>query len=248
MRYLLLIILFIACLVLGFQAGQEFTKTWSGSSDSPPEYSIAPTMAPLLTDQTNYLVIGVDRIGSLNAQLLSIWLVIEVPSENRYMFLPVFPLDERLKPGTNQEIPDAFSITKNGEISVSFWEILQNRELWWHHYFIVDEIAMMQLVDFIAGKTSGSILISGVDVIGKMPPWREYPMDTSNYQAQLVQMLCGTSSELSPDTSLMSMLELIPDHAYTDLVTHELLTLWERILASSDSITCEFPVHPALNR
>ncbi|RPI35044.1 MAG: hypothetical protein EHM70_00880 [Chloroflexota bacterium] len=114
-------------------------------------------MPTLANGQRSVLIVVTDRVNTPNPRLLSAWLIVYVPTEPRLTYLPIYPAEAE----TDWQLSKSFHLNKQrgpgGEISIhkSFLDVLQERDLWWSGYLVLDRDTIAEIGEyFLASEPS----------------------------------------------------------------------------------------------
>ncbi len=236
--------IFLACLVLGLAAGFYFKD--SGEIPPTPTHiltptptSIAPTF-PLSSNQLNVLVIGVDRINA-QARLISVWMVILLHDDSEITFMPFYPTPAEHTSIDNARLLEAFQLDPTGKPDSEFLNLFGASYLM-RGYIVLDEIAMIEMVDFLGGLEPGVSQQIGAVTIGDMPlPWVD-PFAAYEAQNELLSALCEKAIQLSTTTEVGDLLSLIPKHVYSDLPVLEIVEELRGYANRQQPLRCNFPM------
>lgn len=144
--FLLVIVIFIISAVLGFQAAARLSS--GQSSQSQQNYGL-----PVLSTQTNYLLIHVNDLSADNPHLISVWgLFVFYSNSPQVMLIPLYPTYDEAR---STALGSAFKIGKDGQISSRFIdEIQQSYEITTVGYVTVDNIGLSYFNKWITGNES----------------------------------------------------------------------------------------------
>ncbi len=205
----------------------------------------APDRSLIATRQRNLLVIGVNELGSSNPGLESIWLVIYMPGQPRFMLLPVYP-SQSTSPSSpdnsSQLLAQVFQLDDTKTPGSDFLNALEEKGLWWTGYIILDKVALLDVVEFLGGAGEYSSL-DGASTIASLPNAMADPQQALASQAKLFQELCSNVSRMSVDDHwrLPHLFSLIPDHAISSLDLVQVSAEWQDLLNHFSEVACEFP-------
>lgn len=241
-RLLIIIFFTLICLVAGIQIGIFFNHNIA--SVSPQKSTATVTTAPLEapeTNQNNYLLIFVDRIEAPRSRLKGVWMVISVPNEHRYTFLPIFPSGNTQ---FNQGIASQFSLDTDSNMDVRFLNELREYNFFWNNFLLVDDIGVITIYDWIAENSNQVIEAAGSKILSEMAPWEKDPQNSAHQQYILISDLCNGVSHIESQADILQILELSPDHLYTDIGDQLLIYNWDQIKEDPSHFSCQFPTFP----
>lgn len=193
--------------------------------------------------QTNLLVIGVDRLESRQPRLESIWLLGYFPDNPRVTLIPVFPASPGTHPAYLRSLQESFRISEHGRPSPEMLKTLQKDHIWWNGYVIVDDIAMIEIIDFLGGIEVNDRRVKGALAISSFPLPQEDPSASLDGQTRLLDRICQQANLLLPSADLRKILNLIPDHIQTDADIFQAIRDWRALTNGKGNLVCEFPLH-----
>lgn len=239
-RILIFTVLFSCGLAVGIWLGHSF-----GTSLRPPgsiQSAALPSTPP--HNQRRLLVIGVDRAGSTKARLQAVWHITYLPQKALASFISLYPLDpDQRRPDSRLE--ETFRLRSNGEPDPAFLDTL--REVYnleqWHGLVLVDDIAMMQVVDFLGGVQEGTKTHSGLEVVGAIPPAWVDRRGAQAGQQELIRKLCNQISFEKSSRNYNELLNLMPAHldAY-GIEPTKAIQDWLDMISTEGPLKCEFPM------
>lgn len=239
----LIIILFftLICLVIGIQIGVVFNRNFTENAPSvTPTYTAAPVIQPE-TNQNNFLIVYVDRIQANRPELKGVWLVVGIPGEFRYTFLPIFPSTGSEASEINQGISGLFSIEEDGSLSTQFLNELRKYNYFWNHFHLIDDIGIITIYDQLASSSNRDMSTTGSQILAEMQNWRNSPENTITQQHQLFAEICDGVSQVRPEANIIQILELNPEHLSTDIGDEKIIFDWSQIKMDPSRFQCEFP-------
>jgi hypothetical protein len=219
---------------LGFRIGEI--------GETPSATPISPFPEVTRPDQRSLLILGVDRVDSTEARLQGAWYVVYRQNHPRITLIPLYPAPPGSDSSRQAVLEEKFRLHSDGAVDPAFFRATQDRfEMSWDGYILLDDIAMIEIVDFFGGVTVNGELISGPRAVGSIPrPWDNSP-DAVLQQAFLVETICeNITLETTPKT-YDKILSLIPEHLQTELTTDEAFSDWLGLLSSGDPLICDFP-------
>lgn len=224
-----------------------------------PQSQLTDAMATELKEvlpartQRNILVIGVNHLGSPSPELEGVWLVLYLPDMPRITLMPIFPSVVRGQNGG--QITADFALTQKfllGPKSIpdpAFFEALNKLDIHWDNYLLLDEIALIDLIDFMGGleKSPGmngaqSEKTTGVQTLAQLQPTIKNPEYALLSQMQIAQRLCRATLSLNtPPERIPELFDTLGKHLVTDLQPSQVIADLKSMLPAGGSITCEFP-------
>lgn len=205
---------------------------------SPFPIAGAPSLG---NGQRSILLVGADRLGDPRSNLESVWLALYVPSNALITLIPVYPSqkDERLS--ETDPLPLAFKFDEEKRLDPVFLESLENRNLWWSGYIILDDYALEKFINFLKKAGDRDDPKFSTAFLTDLPSVKEDEQTALRSQTTALQELCRASSRLDASTDIASLLSLIPEHILTDLNEGEILAEANLLFSNGRSLTCEFP-------
>jgi hypothetical protein len=227
---ILSIIAFVACLLIGMQAGAISRQT------SDPTHSSAFTPIPP-THQRTFLIIFVDDIQSSPARLAGLWTVFYRPDTPRLVVIPLYPVD------ASDDLAKEFSLTSDRLPNPAFLKAVQNYHFQWDGYIIADTITLPALVDEFQG-----ISIQGKSMDGKAAadtlkmPWVEREEALSS-EKSLGLALCDRIAGQTPEFDVKKFVASLPaQHIQIEFNLDQLSQDWHELASKQSHIQCEFPI------
>jgi hypothetical protein len=214
-------------------------------SAAPASAGVAPLVRPA-NGQSNLLVVLVDRLDSRQPRLLSVWLLGRLPALPQVAFMPIFPARPQASPAqptgeatatTAANLPAVFTPNAAGGLPEDFVAALRQRGLWWDNYIILDQPALVRLVDLLGGVELDGRWLDGRQV-GALDPEAVDPQTAWSFNMQLMQQVCVQASRLSRKSAAEATTE------FAGLVQSDLPT--ERLQATlrglqAGGTVCNFP-------
>jgi len=208
----------------------------------------------LATGQRNILIIGIDRLEAAEPRLESIWLALYVPTSPKITLMPIYPSLTQNQTGyqANQDatLAKGFALDDKYQPDLSFLKSLQNRGLWWNNFIVLDELAMVQIIDLTdpvgeKGETDQeqAYQLNGIRTLADLPlPW-ENPLAAVLSQAKLLADLCHEAPDVQSgkqvETSIFS--DQLSHHLVTDINPEQIRKDWSNMMGIGTGISCEFP-------
>ena len=160
------------------------------------------------------------------------------------MLLPIYPTTGTQPDGTSsiEPLDRKFKLTPQRSMDSIFIQELKEREIWWTGHIIVDQYALADVVDFVAGA-NGDARLDGVNAITSIPSAWGDPHDSLFGQADLIKELCQNTTGLPsvPRWQYLHLFAMTQDHFSTDYKAEEALDEWLYLLSLGGGISCEFP-------
>ena len=203
--------------------------------------------------QRNILIIGVDHLDNTSPELESVWLLLYLPDLPHVTLMPIYPEVVRNIDGAqiqaDRSLEQAFRLGSDSLLSPAFEDVLKGKGLWWHNYIILDQVAIVDLIDAIGGlKTinarnqQGGENISGVRAFAHMATVKENPRAALQSQAQLAQYMCRTLPNVGLNLSRVdTLLSVLTSHLETNLEPEQVIDDFNSMLSNGGGLVCEFP-------
>jgi len=236
---------------VAMQAGDEDTQPHT-PQPLPPMEGEAPVAAPTQPDPTpapvvpegqmNLLIIGVNHLQSEKPRLDAVWMAMTLPGSPRLTLMPIYPVAGEAADSPAPSIHRLFALDENGHPSPTFLSALKTNGLWWSGYLVVDQIALIELVEFVNDlDVEAEAPINGVLAVTGLPESDEDAPRALAGQTELAAELCRRTLRLSPAVDLKPLFQLFPDHARTDLDARDLASAWVKLREMNHAFSCEFP-------
>jgi len=197
---------------------------------------------PNIYGQQNILLVLVDRLdgGSQPPNLKGVWLVAYLPSSPFVTLMPLYP--EALQGGAAEDanLENLFNFSPDGGPESQFLEALRAKDIRWDNYIVVDEFALLDMVDFMGGIELEQGYITDSSVVA----WLTLSSKQPYGQAALAGALCHKTAELLRTSQPDEVLERLSGHFYSDFGVSYIFSKWEEMSKFSISFTCEFPTLP----
>jgi hypothetical protein len=228
-RWFLYITLFVLGIYLGWKLGTLIQR--------PIEID------PPLGSQRNLLVIGVDRNGTTKARLQGIWYVAYRLDKPLVTLMPLYPGAPVSNSERDQQLEQIFRINQRGVPDKEFIATIKSfHEINWDAQIVIDDIAIMEIVNFLGGLERDGKIQSGPLVVGEIPPAWENRSGALDGQTQLLDLLCQKAAARTELNNLQYIIDLIPHHIATELEVSEALEDWSRLITSDSDLKCDFPL------
>ena len=204
-----------------------------------------PTPAPVVLEgQMNLLIIGVNHLQAPQPRLEAVWIAMTLPGSPRLTLMPVYPSGSAAGAESNpdQSLTRLFELDENGRPSPLFLSALKTNGLWWSGYLLVDQIALIELVEFVNDlDVEAEAPINGVLAVTGQPDSEEDGPRALAGQTELAAELCRRTLRISPSVDLTPLFALFPSHARTDLDASDLASAWIKLREMNHGLSCEFP-------
>ena len=240
-------LLFIGSLALGYSISSKFYQ-----SDQVDFFDAANAMKTRSSDtilsmnngQRSVLLIGVDRADTFKAQLVSLWLVTNLPSDSTLHMLPIFPAGDKTISDFGRQLHRSFNIAQeNGQMALNqdFIKVLEDNNYWWSGYIIFDHVALTTMLDLLGGVEVNGKNIPANQALQEFPNVIKDPLAAFSSQLAIAQTACHRLTGLSQNPDWSPVISLIPTHLQTDLDIPQLVLEWDTLFSSKHSPNCRFP-------
>jgi hypothetical protein len=237
---------FLIFLLIGSWGGRLISSSSIFKTPSPLMINIAqeaPTPADLpATGQRNLLVIGVDYLSASQPQLESVWLVMYFPGKLDFTFMPLYPQPADQKSLQDSTLVASFSQDEAGRPSKAFLQQLTS-QAWWNNYLVLDQDAMIALIDLVGGFTTGEGNIQGAKAIAGIAPASQDASAAYYDQASLLSNLC-LQIQIHPPSieSIVATFRKLEANMVTDLDIKTILEEQPLVSRANLNLHCDFPL------
>jgi hypothetical protein len=215
----------------------------SPQSEAPRSMGIPSQMS---NGQRNILLVLVDRMTGESPRLQSVWLLACLPSTSHVTFLPLFPDSGRGSQIEDEALEELFKLDAEGSPARDFLSALAARDIWWHHYLVLDNLALAGMVELIGGVDLGWGEMSGTQVMRFLSQPNQEPRAELMGQALLVRELCNRIPVALAGSDWEIQFELLSGHISSDLDLSNSNIDWVRLRAFATALSCEFPTLPEI--
>jgi hypothetical protein len=229
------ILAFIACLLIGIQAGSSSLHPQASSATDTPNPWLSPS------EQRTILVIVADDLSQPNPALESVWLALYRPDLPKLTFLPLFPESPAGDTPSSPDLAGAFSLEKK-QPSASFMKKLAAYQVHWNGYLLTDEFTVAQSIDWMQGIELSGSQISGQTAMDTLvsPALDRTAALTS--QKTLVGALCKRISHLPLEANWVGLANTFSgSHLQTNLQVETLVADWKAMMTAPNSYICDIP-------
>jgi hypothetical protein len=199
-----------------------------------------PELATAPNGQRNLLVLVVDDLKHKNPSLRSAWLVLYLPPSPRLTLAPIYPaVLQNPQPEPDAALAAAFDISPAGVLSPNFVQALEEYDIWWSQYIVLDATSLALLIDLSGGIDLGSGTQTGAQALASLQD--KSGLDQLTSQADLVYALCYHT----PDAEKIPLdpthlLKTLGPRVKTDLSLVQMAGDWQNIVLSNGR-QCRFP-------
>jgi hypothetical protein len=234
---LLSIVAFIACLIIGIQAGSKSLPT-RPTTPSPTQGNWSSS-----SQQRTIVLIVADDLMAPKPQLFATWIVLYRPDAPRITFLPLYPPNTVTLTSNPPDLASNFTLDADKSPGQAFAESLQKFNFAWNGYILTDEIGITQTVDWLQGIAINGTRASGTAALSTLTnPWDD-PLGALETQQALITNICTKVSALKPEANWLELAGLMmPQHLHTNLSLESALIDWKTLATAGEPITCEAPI------
>ena len=230
-------------LVLGFSLGIAISRSQGNAASYQEIVSTHSLGSSLPTGQRNILLIGIDQLGASRPRLESAWMVLYIPGDPSLTLVPVFPVAGAAPSSQYPDLQNKFELNPDHTPSRKFFDSLKSMNLWWDHYLVMDEMAVVELINRLGTVTAKSSPINGLRAVANLPLAWENPNAAVLAQATLLKEICREVAQVNPETrwNPSRILDELSDHLATDMTAIQLQSEWQALASSKGRLTCDFP-------
>jgi hypothetical protein len=234
---LLSIVAFIACLIIGIQAGGR-------------PLSATPTPAPQAqnnwssSDQQRTIVLIIaDDLMAVAPRLISTWIVLYRPNLPRITFLPLYPPNTVTLIENPPDLAGTFVLGLDKTPSEAFANSLRKYKFDWNGYILTDYVGVAQTIDWLGGIQLNNNPLDGSSALSSLVnPWED-PMGALQSQQGLLSNVCAKVSTLKAEANWLELAgKLMPQHLHTSISLEAAIIDWKSLASGSESIYCEAPI------
>ncbi|OGO28067.1 MAG: hypothetical protein A2W33_10565 [Chloroflexi bacterium RBG_16_52_11] len=195
--------------------------------------------------QRNILVIGVDDMLSAEPQLQSLWMVLFLNNVPHLMMVPIYPapvLGSANSQIMDEDLASLFRLDDEMTPAAEFITSLEDQELWWTGYIILDQQALRQILAVIVGSSPSAESFAN-DMLASAQGDALLPEAALSSQTRFVQEMCRLSSWFStadPEQILDMVANIFP-HIRTNLDLEVAVSEIKNAVHLGGGISCEFP-------
>ncbi len=222
-----LLIIFIACLILGYCTTEGFVP-------SKPPLSPPASDSNLSIFRINLIMVDVNDLTKDTTDLLSVWGVFLNIDKNNSMeiaFKPLYPVPN--SPDTNAKIDNLYSLDNQNGLSAQFLKYLADRYNFpWDNYIVLDRRAVTILSDYITGMPA--------DIQSNKPSTIEEEQALIDEQKTLLLDICQSlTRENLAGKQALDWRKILPAHFLTNQSERTLLDNWTLIIKAAKPTKCQ---------
>lgn len=172
------------------------------------------------------LVLGVDDLTSAAPRLVSVWQV-GFSADGRELYLLGEAVDRPVCNGRETVLRELFSWDDQEGVGQEFMQAFEGGPP--SAYVVADEIAFSRLIEQLDGVELNGALLQADQVIAVLRTLYQNPAGLLTSQEQFLIALGRRAADTGSRMDLNSLVELIPEHAYSSVPPQELFTLYLRL-------------------
>jgi len=214
---LLIIIIFFACAVLGYQFALNNDNGRATQVSDPRE-------------QHRLIVIHVDALDSASPRIVSVWFLSLFFHEGlppTISLAKIFPASDAL---TSQVMERAFSLNRDNDPPATFWQTIRAQNIQWDDYMVLDQVTVNRVFGWILGPGDYNWVNTAL---------QENPDEVKRLLTQACEGLGGIDNR---ETQAFSWGDLVPVHFHSRIPMEEALAYWEQITKSKEPVRCDVVV------
>lgn len=197
--------------------------------------------------QVNVLVILVDRLDVEKPVLEGVWLSAFLPSMPRVTLLPVYPAALQDAERQDERLEKSFRLDAKGQLAEKFQAILQEKELWWENYVVLDRMTISEFIDMAGGiEIDQQSVENGPESLAALPHAWQAPERALVMQASLAAGLCRKKPAELAGVNPVQTIDKLSRHMVFDFNIEEIVSAWYQLQAYNGAISCEFPTLPGV--
>jgi hypothetical protein len=194
--------------------------------------------------QRTILLIGVNSLDPVKAELEYLWLVTNLPPDTTLKFLPIIKTGKETNSDFEGRLYSSFKLDKkNGNLILSqdFIDLLKVNNYWWSGYFVIDHFAVLGMINSIGNSEEDKEAIYEDHSDIEIPKGLNNPQNTYSVDLTLLQTTCLRLLKILHTPAILNMFFLDPKHLLTDLDHNEIVIEWNALLSNGHSPNCNFP-------
>ena len=211
-------------------------------------YSNLSHQAPkdLTSGQRNTLLLVVDDGFETKPQLRSIWLLLELPDKPSFTLIPLYPAAVKNHAIHDLVLEDSFAINEKGNLDESFLAQLDELNIWWNDFILIDDYILGSLFELTNGSSIAGKPVTGADIRSGNYPSVESKSDQLKVQVELLQYFCQKISLAPLHPNYQNTIASFSSHAITSLENEDLVTRLALLNQLSNKVNCNFPTLNAI--
>jgi len=232
---------FLLFLFLGVETGENLFSSFWGSEDASAS---APLMDPGEEERDEHpfmLLFQVDDLTREKPTLEAAWMLGYGNSQEGLLFFPLMPSQASDGASRDANLARAFALNQEGEVVDEFFQILNQRNLAWSGYVIVDRASLASVVGSLGGVRIENRLYSPAEAITLWEGNQADPIRVRSLQGQFISGVCERLRRLDTQSPLQGLYEGLSGHVVIGGMTPEnLRAIWQPLMTGGD-VTCQFP-------
>ncbi len=214
---ILALLAFIACLIIGIQAG-------SHSLQLPSAQPAGTTALPPGSGQRIVVLILADDLQAAKPALANLGLILYIPTQPQITYIPLYPTAQLQDKIRAAGLANAFALNSDGSLNSGFVGALENYHFSWNGYVLTDAYGAAHFYKFL-----------GVQV--------DLQEGSSNPQ-EVMEEICRKASDLPAEANWVTTFsDLMPQHLHTNLGIELLLTDWQSLKQIGEPFSCQVASH-----
>ncbi len=244
LKRVFLLTVFLVCVGGGFLLAINLGAP--GQARSLPEIQspIQPGQKGVAANgQRNLLLVGVDSFESTNPQLKSVWLVLQIATNNpqRFTLLPLYPTPDSQALVAQEVLQASFDLDRSGAVLPAFFEAIHAADFWWSNYVVLDQAGLAKMIDMAGGIDLGKGAESGDQALSSLKSPQAGQAAALHTQAIVLQAICSQNAEQLLKLDAKHVFQLLGGHLRTDLEIERFIQEWQMPLIPAGRPSCEFP-------
>jgi len=234
---ILSIVAFVACLLVGIQAGSQSSPPTSVKATSTPNLWLSPSQ------QRTIPYIIADNLQNPAPRLVAVWLLLYRPDLTKVTLLPLYPGGVAGTASGESALPGAFLLSPDKSPDKKFMAALQGYHVPWNGYILTDLYGISRTVDWLQGIEYGDSTIDGPTALDSLiPPWEDLQASLET-QEKIITGACKTIANIPAEANWIGLASVLsPDHLHTDLNLEMVIADWKGLVSGMEPLTCEIPV------
>ncbi len=221
-----LLIIFIACLILGYCTTGDLIYPKSA-------FELTPTNTDQSLFRTNLIMVNVDDLAKQTPDLLSVWgifLNIDMNNSMEIAYKPLYPVPG--SPNVNEEIDTLFNLDSQDNLSPQFQQYMaETYSFPWDNYIVLDGRAVIILSDWITGIPA--------EIQSDKPNNPADEQALIDEQETLLLDICQSLTQDNlQDKTPLNWQKVFPAHFLTNQSERTLLDNWALIIKTTKPTKC----------
>jgi hypothetical protein len=163
------------------------------------------------------------------------------PDFPKISLIPLFPESTSIPVDLSLEIANEISLDEQGLPEEAFFEMLTRANYWWSGYVLMDQFAMISIIDSLGGIDLGDGTHNGALTIGNLPIASVDPGAAVTAQSTLLSKICALILTHDAAIAVEDVLSLFPRHIRSDRTSLDLKSIWQTIITAEQQFSCSFP-------